>query len=85
MCIRDRVTQLMQASNQYAFKVDINSNKSDIKKAIESYFSVEVKNVTVIKVKGKLKRSKFRTKKKPDWKKAYVTLASGQSIDVGIE
>jgi len=46
---------------------------------------VEVKNVTVIKVKGKLKRSKFRTKKKPDWKKAYVTLASGQSIDVGIE
>ena len=67
--LTEKVTQLMQASNQYAFKVDINSNKSDIKKAIESYFSVEVKNVTVIKVKGKLKRSKFRTKKKPDWKK----------------
>lgn len=83
--LTEKVTQLMQASNQYAFKVDINSNKSDIKKAIESYFSVEVKNVTVIKVKGKSKRSKFRTKKKPDWKKAYVTLASGQSIDVGIE
>jgi len=39
----------------------------------------------VIKVKGKTKRSKFRIRKKSDWKKAYVKLAEGQSIEVGIE
>ena len=52
---------------------------------MESFFSVEVKNVTVVKVKGKSKRSRYRTKKKPDWKKAYISVAEGQSIDVGIE
>ena len=75
----------MLKSNQYAFKVNINSTKREIKKAVESYFSVEVKQVTVLKVKGKNKRSRFRIKKKPDWKKAYVSLVEGQTIDMGGE
>jgi large subunit ribosomal protein L23 len=44
-----------------------------------------VHSVNVIKVKGKTKRSRFRIRKKSDWKKAYVRLAEGQSIEVGIE
>jgi len=83
--LTEKVSELKQESNQYAFKVDINSTKRDIKKAVEANFSVEVKNVTVLRVKGKTKRSRYRVKKKPDWKKAYVSLAEGQSIDVGVE
>ena len=83
--LTENVSELMQKSNQYAFKVDINSTKREIKKAVESYFSVEVKEVTVLKVKGKNKRSRFRIKKKSDWKKAYVSLAEGQTIDMGGE
>ena len=75
----------MGESNQYAFKVDSNATKLQIKKAIEGYFSVNVKNVNVVKVQGKNKRSRYRIKKRPDWKKAYVRLAEGQSIEVGVE
>ncbi len=75
----------MGEENQYAFKVDINATKLQIKKAVEGYFSVNVENVNVVKVKGKNKRSRYRIKKRQDWKKAYVRLAEGQSIEVGIE
>ena len=83
--LTEKLTDLMKQSNQYAFKVDISSTKREIKKAVESYFSVKVERVRVLKVKGKTKRSRYRVKKRPDWKKAYVRLAQGQSIEVGKE
>ena len=83
--LTEKVTNLMNQSNQYAFKVDINSTKKEIKKAVEAYFSVEVNKVRVLKVKGKTKRSRYRIKQRPNLKKAYVSVAEGQSIDVGIE
>ena len=83
--LTEKVTDLMAQSNQYAFKVDVNSTKREIKKAVEEYFAVQVKKVTVLKVKGKTKRSRFRIKQRPNWKKAYVSLAEGQTIEVGIE
>ena len=83
--LTEKVTNLMNVNNQYAFKVDVNSTKREIKKAVEEYFSVEVNKVSVLKVKGKSKRSRYRIKKRPNWKKAYVTLAEGQSIEVGME
>ena len=83
--ISEKVSVLGDVANQYAFKVDINATKLQIKHAVEGYFSVKVHSVNVIKVKGKTKRSRFRIRKKSDWKKAYVRLAEGQSIEVGIE
>jgi len=83
--LTEKVTNLMNESNQYAFKVDINSTKREIKKAVEEYFSVKVNKVQVLKVKGKSKRSRYRTKNRSNWKKAYVSLMEGQSIEVGIE
>ena len=83
--LTEKVSSLIRSNNQYAFKVDINANKLQIKHAVEGYFSVKVHSVNVIKVKGKTKRSRFRIRKKSDWKKAYVRLAEGQSIEVGIE
>ena len=56
-----------------------------MKRAIEGYFSVNVEDVNIIKVKGKTKRSRYRIRKKSDWKKAYVRLADGQSIEVTSE
>jgi len=83
--LTEKVSTLIGESNQYAFKVDINATKLQIKKAIEGYFSVDVEDVNVIKVKGKTKRSRYRIRKKSDWKKAYVKLAQGQSIEVTSE
>ena len=83
--LTEKVSSLMGNTNQYAFKVDANATKLQIKKAVEGYFSVNVQNVNVVNVKGKIKRSRYRVKKRPDWKKAYVQLAEGQSIEVGTE
>ena len=83
--LTEKVSSLMGNTNQYAFKVDANATKLQIKKAVEGYFSVNVQNVNVVNVKGKNKRSRYRVKKRPDSKKAYVQLAEGQSIEVGTE
>jgi len=83
--LTEKVSSIMGESNQYAFKVDINATKLQVKKAVEGYFSVDVENVNIIKVKGKTKRSRYRIRKKSDWKKAYVKLAKGQSIEVTAE
>tara|TARA_B100001123_G_C15168139_1_gene970237 strand:- start:317 stop:607 length:291 start_codon:yes stop_codon:yes gene_type:complete len=83
--LTEKVSSLLGQNNQYAFKVDKNATKLQIKKAVEANFSVDVENVNVVKVKGKNKRSRYRIKKRPDWKKAYVRLAEGQSIELGTE
>jgi len=83
--LTEKVSSLMGSENQYAFKVDLNATKLQIKHAIEGYYSVDVEKINIIKVKGKTKRSRFRITKKSDWKKAYVRLAEGDSIEVGIE
>ena len=83
--LTEKVSSLMGSENQYAFKVDINATKLQIKHAVEGYYSVDVEKINIIKVKGKTKRSRFRITKKSDWKKAYVRLAEGDSIEVGIE
>ena len=83
--LTEKVSSIMGESNQYAFKVDINATKLQVKKAVEGYFSVDVEDVNIIKVKGKTKRSRYRIRKKSDWKKAYVKLAQGHSIEVTAE
>tara|TARA_Y100000739_G_scaffold114555_1_gene98572 strand:+ start:242 stop:532 length:291 start_codon:yes stop_codon:yes gene_type:complete len=83
--LTEKVSSLMGEVNNYAFKVDINATKLQIKQAVEGYFSVDVENVNIVRVKGKNKRSRYRIKKRTDWKKAYVRLAEGQSIEVGTE
>ena len=68
---------------QYTFKVAIDSNKVQIRRAVEAAFNVKVTNVTTMRVKGKRKRLRRREKgKRADWKKAIVTLAEGQEINL---
>ena len=68
--------------NQMVFRVAIDASKPEIKAAIEGLFSVKVKAVNTLIVKGKTKRFRGRPGRRSDVKKAYVELAQGQSIDL---
>ena len=71
-----------QEHNQYAFEVATDATKADIKTAVEKIFDVKVESVNVVNVKGKNKAFRYRNGRRGDWRKAYVKLAEGQSIDV---
>lgn len=68
---------------QYAFEVDRRANKQQIKVAVERIFDVDVVNVRTMNVKPKLGRYGRRVVvRKPAWKKAIVTIAEGQRLDI---
>jgi large subunit ribosomal protein L23 len=84
--ITERTTSLKEASNKFVFEVDPHANKREIKTAIEKLFNVKVKEVRTAIVRGKTK-TQFRsagrfTGKRPDRKKAIVTLAKGDNIEI---
>jgi large subunit ribosomal protein L23 len=79
--VSEKSANAADANAQYVFKVVNDANKSEVKQAVEKLFDVEVKNVRVINVKGKVKRFGAAMGRRGDWKKAYVTLKSGQEID----
>jgi len=67
--------------NQIVFKVRPDANKSEIKQAVELLFEVSVDKVTVMNYRGKQKRHGMNRGRRANWKKAYVKLAEGSSID----
>ncbi len=79
--VTEKATKLSEF-NKVVFAVSLNSNKIEIKHAIEKLFSVKVKSVNIVNIKGKLKRFKGVLGKKNNIKKAIVTLAEGNSIDI---
>ena len=68
-------------NNQVVLKVRTDATKSEIKKAVELLFEVRVDNVTVVNVRGKNKRFGQTRGRRADWKKAYVKLAEGSSLE----
>ncbi|HEY1720511.1 MAG TPA: 50S ribosomal protein L23 [Magnetospirillaceae bacterium] len=68
--------------NQVTFRVPLDATKPEIKAAVESVFSVKVKAVNTLRTEGKTKRFRGFIGKRSDYKKAIVSLAEGQSIDV---
>ena len=68
-------TMAVMSDNKYTFIVHINSNKSQIKRAVEEVFDVKVANVQTLKAIGKTKRMGVHVGKRADYKKAIVTLA----------
>jgi len=72
-------------ANIHTFKVAGSASKSEIKKAVESLFEVKVADVRTVNVKGKVKSFGKRLGKRKDWKKAYVRLVEGQSLNVAAE
>ncbi|MEI6985559.1 MAG: 50S ribosomal protein L23 [Rhodospirillaceae bacterium] len=79
--ITEKATNLT-GNNQYTFCVPLTANKPDIKAAVEGLFSVKVTAVNTIVQKGKTKRFRGIAGRRSDIKKAMVTLAEGQRIDV---
>ena len=79
--ISEKVSILGDDVNQYAFKVSKDATKPEIREAVETLFKVNVEKVTTANVKGKVKRTMRGVTRKKNWKKAYVTVASGQEID----
>jgi large subunit ribosomal protein L23 len=73
---------LLSEHNAVVFKVAGSASKPQIKAAVEALFNVSVTNVNTMNVKGKTKKWKGRPYKRSDVKKAVVTLADGQSIDI---
>lgn len=68
--------------NQVTFRVPLSATKPQIKKAVEGLFDVKVQSVNTLRQKGKVKRFRGIKGKRPDVKKAMVTLVDGHSIDV---
>jgi len=79
--ITERSVDLM-SQNKYTFKVDKGANKIEIKEAIEEIFKVRVVGVATMRVKGKKKRMGRYQGMTSEWKKAIVTLAEGETIEV---
>jgi len=78
--ITEKTTGLKDATRTLCFKVDTRANKIEIKGAVESLFKVKVSTVRTLNVRGKWKRMGRTMGKRPNWKKAYVTLAEGQKM-----
>ncbi len=78
--ITEKATALSE-HNQFAFRVVKGASKPQIKDAIETLFGVKVTAVNTITVKGKTKRFRGRLGRRPDTRKAIVTLAEGHSLD----
>ncbi|TLY47183.1 MAG: 50S ribosomal protein L23 [Gammaproteobacteria bacterium] len=71
-----------QEHSQYVFEVAASANKQKVKDAVEALFNVKVESVNIANVKGKVKAFKQRTGSRQGWRKAYVRLTDGQTIDV---
>lgn len=77
----EKSTIMADKFKQFTFKVMKTATKLEIKLAVEQLFSVKVRRVTVLNVKGKKKRFKQTSGKRNDWKKAFVSLQPDYDID----
>jgi large subunit ribosomal protein L23 len=80
--ITEKGTLVNQEGNQYVFRVRPEANKLEIRRAVETYFKVKVEQVRTINYTGKNRRVGKWMGQRPRWKKAYVTVAQGQRIDL---
>jgi large subunit ribosomal protein L23 len=80
--ISEKSYNLIEAEGQYTFHVDRRANKNQIKRAVESAFDVRVSKVNTVNVKSKPKRQGLTRGRTASWKKAVVTLAAGDRIEL---
>jgi large subunit ribosomal protein L23 len=80
--ITEKNSLLTEVNNVYGFKVDLKSNKNQIRSAIEKYFNVKVTEVKTAVMPGRMKKQGKHTTKTNKWKKAYVSIADGQKIEL---
>jgi large subunit ribosomal protein L23 len=80
--LTEKSTVLREQFNQVVFEVDRRSNKVEIRQAMEKIFAVKVLEVRTVNFEGKRRRAGRLIAKRSDWKKAYITLAPGQKLEI---
>lgn len=80
--LTEKMTALKESENRVSFVVDKRANKIEIKKAVEEAFKVKVASVNVMNLLGKKKRLGRSVGKRPDWKKAIITLKEGEKLEL---
>ncbi|HLA52088.1 MAG TPA: 50S ribosomal protein L23 [Flavitalea sp.] len=84
--VTEKSNKLTDKSRTYAFRIDRRANKLEVKKAIEGFYGVTVTEVNTVVVPGKAKskftKAGFISGRKPSYKKAYVKVAEGETIDL---
>ncbi len=80
--ITEKSSAQQAENNQYAFEVAVDANKHEIRHAVERLFTVHVREVRTSQQRGKWRRRGVHVGKRPNWKKAVVTLAEGETIDL---
>ena len=82
----EKIAKLQDDQNKYAFEVYRGANKIEIQKEIEDRFEVKVVKIQTMNVRGKMRQQMTRAGRfygrRPDWKKAIVTLTQGDKIDL---
>lgn len=79
--ISEKATFLAEKNEQIVFKVSSDATKPEVKAAVEMLFKVQVSDVRIANVKGKVKRFRGQMGQRKGWKKAYVSLVPGQEIN----
>lgn len=79
--LTEKGASLKEAQNKVLIEVATDANKNQIKEAIEEIFKVKVDKVATVKVRGKIKTQGKFSGKRPDRKKAWVTLKKGEKLD----
>ena len=81
LILTEKGEMLKEEQNKVFFHVQMNANKVEVKQAVEKLFDVTVDDVNMMVVRGKPKRVGRMMSKRPNWKKAIVTLAEGDTIE----
>lgn len=80
--VSEKASVGLEKNNEYVFQVLDNANKAEVKDAIEMLFNAKVKSVRIVNVRPKKKMFRGIEGKRKGWKKAYITLAAGQKLDI---
>lgn len=80
--VTEKSAKQMMEENKYTFEVDYNANKTEVKQAVESIFEVKVDKVNIVNVKPKKKRVGRYVGKTNKVRKAVVTLAEGETLEI---
>lgn len=80
--LTEKITALREQTNTVGFVVHPAANRVQIKQAVEALLKVKVEKVNVLTVQGKVKRLGRFSGRRPDWKKAFVTLKKGEKLEL---
>lgn len=80
--VTEKTTNFLGTDRTYAFEVALRASKPDIQRAVEGYYGVQVDSIRTAVIRGKSKRFGRHFGKRKNWKKAYVTLAEGQTLNL---